>query len=340
MRQQPLPFNPADSDAAAQDLRQAFEAWVASPPRLSGRGRGIHATSIHVYRDMWGSFVDYCVPERPTGSRHVHIDPISALTPQDLQSFLEDTPVRPRNGDLSPRYAWRLLHLIDRVLAFAAARRGQAAPLAARILLDSAPYRHANASAKTPLPQVLSEPEAQALIAHLQAGPPPASSWKLCRDGAAAALLLGAGLSPGEVRALQMQDQDFAMPGDMAPAILRVPADANSPSHEASVAPWARAVLHRWLLTRRTQGIEGPWVFPSTRAGKPWAHPSCHKALVGVLEAAGIAGGAPFRLRHTFAVRQLRAGLPEADVARCLGLADTQALQRYQPWLTTPLPVV
>lgn len=291
---------------------------------------------------MWGSFVDFCLPPATDGSsRHLHLDPVTALSPEALQSFLDGSPTRPRNGDLSLRYAWRMLHLIDRVLAFMADSRLQPRPMAARTLLDRPPYRHANASSQTPLPEVLNESETTRLIQHLQSLTASAdSSWKTHRDHAAAAVMLGAGLSPGEVRALQLDEQHPPGRPGALPFALQVPADANSPAHEAPVAPWAREVLARWLDTRQSLAIPGPCLFPSTSTGKPWAHPSCHKALVAVLMAAGIPGGAPFRLRHTFALRQLRAGLPEADLARCLGLADTQPLQRYRPWLTTPLPVV
>lgn len=60
-----------------------------------------------------------------------------------------------------------------------------------------------------------------------------------------------------------------------------------------------------------------------------------------VLGAAGLPGseGGSFRLRHTFALRQLRRAAPPEQVAQWLGLSDSTALARYQRVLTDPVEV-
>jgi site-specific recombinase XerD len=71
---------------------------------------------------------------------------------------------------------------------------------------------------------------------------------------------------------------------------------------------------------------------PVTRAGKAWSDTACYRACKAVLAAAGMdpdAGGV-FKLRHTFALRQLAKGKSEAEVARWLGLLDVSGMARYR----------
>jgi site-specific recombinase XerD len=55
-----------------------------------------------------------------------------------------------------------------------------------------------------------------------------------------------------------------------------------------------------------------------------------------MMEEAGVDGGSPFRLRHTFAVRQLLNGHAEEEVARWMGYADTGPMKRYRHVLAAP----
>jgi site-specific recombinase XerD len=61
-----------------------------------------------------------------------------------------------------------------------------------------------------------------------------------------------------------------------------------------------------------------------------------------VLAAAGVADteGGSFKLRHTFALRQLRRGTEPEQVAEWLGLSDAAALARYRKVLVAPVDVV
>jgi hypothetical protein len=164
-----------------------------------------------------------CVREflRPSGSRfrrptHTRLDLEEALTRSDLRLFLatagtgegEVAKPRTRKGDLSDRYAWRMLHLVDRVLSFGLSKSGEHATTAARELMQEEPFRYANAGDRDPVAEVLADADARRLIGHVTAIRSQeldvSFSWKEARDRTAVALMLGAGLSPGDLRALEM----------------------------------------------------------------------------------------------------------------------------------------
>mgnify|MGYP001136806569 CR=1 FL=1 len=97
------------------------------------------------------------------------------------------------------------------------------------------------------------------------------------------------------------------------------------------MAPWAAELLRYWLTVRAEAGIPGPYLFPSTRGGKQWQRASQYACATRVLEDAGVDSreGGSFRLRHTFALRQLRRGTPPDQVARWLGI-EPKKMKRYE----------
>ena len=109
----------------------------------------------------------------------------------------------------------------------------------------------------------------------------------------------------------------------------------------APLADWAAAVLARWLALRQTQALGGTWLLPSTRSGKPWGKVAQYEAARRVLADAGLDpdGGGSFRLRHSFALRQLQQGHDPALVAGWLGVVDPQVMLRYQRVLPAAWPV-
>ncbi|MEY2872991.1 MAG: hypothetical protein RLZZ373_362 [Pseudomonadota bacterium] len=347
-------FSTSDGDQLADALQSQFATWLASSPARGPRQQGaLREESAQIYADMWQAFIAYCAPfgEDPA-TRSVHLDPGQALTRGDLLSFLAFAAVRPQrqsrtgreHAELTPRYAWRLLQLIDRVLNHGRDASGLDPVEAPLLLMQEAPYRYANASALTPVPDVLTDAQAVALIQHCTAlkalDVSGGATWKVIRDRAAVALMLGAGLAPGQVRVMTVGD--VAIDGGSEAGVpwrLSVAADGSSSAHQVPIAPWAARQLKFWLDVRASQGPamqQSGWVFPSTTAGKPWSHPACHRAAVSVMEEAGVQGGSPFRLRHTFAVRQLLNGHTEEEVARWMGYADTGPMKRYRHVLAAP----
>lgn len=346
-------FAASDGDDLAALLEGAFASWVASAPaRGPGTSGALRDESAQIYADMWHAFVLYCAPfDADSGQRTIRFDPLRELDRAVLLDFLDHGATRPlrqvRTGQsqaaLSLRYAWRLLQLIDRVVNHARERQGQEPLQAARALMAEAPYRYANAAALTPVPDVLDDAQAQGLIDHVTAftdiDPAAGVTWKVLRDRCAVALMLGAGLAPGQVRALALDD--VSVDGEGMPWRLRVAADGSCAEHHTPIAPWSARQLRFWLRVRSRLGSEAEqsrWLFPSTATGKAWSHPACHRSAVAVLDAVGVEGGTPFRLRHTFAVRQLQSGHAEDEVARWMGYADTAPLRRYRHVLTAPAP--
>jgi integrase len=347
-------FSTSDGDHLADALQAQFTAWLASSPARGPRQQGaLREESAQIYADMWQAFIADCAPfDGDSGIRSVCLDPAEALSREDLLAFLAFAAVRPQrqsrtgraHAELTPRYAWRLLQLIDRVLNLGREEGGLTPVDAPLLLMQEAPYRYANATALTPVPDVLTDTQALALIRHCTAvaalDVPGGVTWKVVRDRAAVALMLGAGLAPGQIRVLTVKE--VAVDGGPVAGVpwrLSVAADGSSAAHQVPIAPWAAGQLKFWLAVRAAQGAamqQSGWVFPSTTAGKPWSHPACHRAAVSVMEEAGVEGGSPFRLRHTFAVRQLLSGHAEEEVARWMGYADIGPMKRYRHVLTAP----
>lgn len=270
------------------------------------------------------------------------------IRPNDLNANDLDCFLISRGGAdaITERHAWRFLRLVDRILeaCTSATHSNQAA---AELLARRPDYRYANAADKDLLPDYLAPTEAARLVSYLssnflgQSTAP--TTWKTLRDRASVALMLGSGITPGELRALSIGDAQIS--GGRNPNVpwkLRVHEQTRSHSRETPIAQWAGKLLASWLAARSEQGIPGPWMFPSTRRGTDWGKGSQYKATKEVLAAAGIEGvdGGSFRLRHTFALRQLRRGTSPEEVAKWLGVSDPDVMARYQRVLMDPVEVV
>lgn len=332
----------AADGASPLEYEHALRDWLADGSRT---GRLRHDSSAEVYEHMWSALAAWCV------GRGIAL---GAITAADLDAYL-----RSRGGtdDLSARYAWRLLRLVDRVLGHHGRTRRAPPVTAAADLLASRPdLRYANAHDADPLPETLPAFEAKRLVAYLSdvrprrgadgAGPAsaPGRAWQEVRNRASVGLMLGAGATPGDVRHLELDGvvaDGGALPG--VPWKLRLAGNGNSPAHEAPIAPWAGHLLAYWLRVRAEQRIPGAMVFPSTRSsGKPWGKVAQYNAARDVLRAAGIddVEGGSYRLRHTFAIRQLRRGKSDDEVARWLGVSDPGVMARYRRVLPAPADVV
>lgn len=324
---------PAAGSALVSSFEAAWSDWQAGEQRA---GRLQQQSSVEVYGAMWSALAAWCIGNGI---------PIEKLTADDLERFL-----RSRGGvdDISDRHAWRFLRLVDRVLACRARITGTPTNLAAVLLLDLRPeYRYANSADKDPLPTFLPAGEAKRLVTYLSAVRPgraaAGQAWQEVRNRAGVALMLGAGITPGEVRALELNDA--VIDGGRAKGVpwkLRIQGHTSTPTRETPLAPWAGQLLAYWFGIRAEQGIPGDVLFPSTRSGKVWSKVSQYNATKEVLQAAGIddVEGGSFRLRHTFALRQLRRGKAPSEVARWLGVTDPAVMARYQRVMPAPLDVV
>ncbi|NRF65627.1 tyrosine-type recombinase/integrase [Aquincola sp. S2] len=328
------------SDSPLPAFRDGFERWLAQARHAGTLARD---SSEEVYRHLWSVLTKWCVSQNPP----LHLE---TLTAADLEAFIASRcGAEGPDQELSPRYVWRLLHLVDRVLNQRGRRLARPANLAAAELLDSRPdWRYANASDADPLPEHLNAAQARQLVDHLsQARPragqrPAVQGWQELRNRCAVALQLGAGLGPGDVRGLTLSSVVIAggRRKDL-PWKLQVEATGSAPAHEAPIAAWAGLLLRHWLEVRAHNGIAGEQLFPSTKSGKPWGKVAQYQAVKQVLGAAGfdhdVVRGGSFRLRHTFALRQLRRGRSVDEVARWLGIVDAASMSRYQRVLYAPV---
>lgn len=333
-------------DASSDTHQAAFERWLAER-RDTGALR--QPSSIQVYRDMWSSFTAWCLGQAPAVT-------LASLDTGDLRAFQQARfGMKSADLSLSPRHSLRLLRLIDRVLRHHAAATGARMNTAAADWIAAQPHvRYAEAAHADPLPDYLSVSEARHLITFLSdARPRPAAtgarrdgqaalSWQQLRNRVAVALQLGAGLTPGDVRVLTLQAPTSQ--GGRAqhrPWKLAVPGNGNSPARETPIAPWAGELLQHWLQVRAESKIAGNFLFPSTRTGKPWSKEAQYLAAKQVFEDAGMSGteGGSFRLRHTFALRQLRRGTDTEQVARWLGI-EAEAMGKYRRVVAGPERVV
>lgn len=319
------------------DLHLAFETWCAHQ-RQSGRLR--RGSSEAVYRAMWHALSAWSVVQVPPLR-------LADLQPPALSAYLASrTGLLLADGVLTPRYQHRLLSLVRRVQLHRAWLRAQAGPaMAARVepmpvrLPQAALPLLAAADTAEPLLHLTPAEDQQLQRLLCDAATTPGGRWQTQRDRCAVALQLGAGLGPGDVRALRLRDVIVdGGPVPHQPWQLRVAANGSAPAHVPPLAAWAGALLAQWLQRRQTESLGGDWLFPSTRSGKPWGKVAQYEAARRVLADAGLNadGGGSFRLRHTFALRQLAHGHDEALVSRWLGVIDPAVMARYQRLLGVP----
>jgi integrase len=332
--------SPAEPGELLHAFARAFASWIAN---MRSNGQLTRDTSEVTYEELWGVLVKWCLTQVPP-VRLEHVDEAA------LEACIASRHGAASAGDdLSPRYVWRFLSLIDRVLAHLARQQGGAPnPAAANLLASRPKWRFANAASADELPEHLPALRAKQLVAFLSEARPRAGghhaklTWHELRNRASVGLQLGAGLTPGDVRAVLTGD--VAVEGGRLPGVpwkLAVPGDGSSPARETPIAPWAGQLLRHWMQVRLELGILGPYLFPSTKVGKQWNKVPQYLAAKAVLMAAGfpeeLASGGSFRMRHTFALRQLRRGQSASDVARWLGVVDPAVMARYRRVLVAPV---
>ena len=321
-------------------LAAMFDAWASSKAM---ERRSLSEPTEAVQRAMWGAFSAWCIKQE--------VDP-TALSAAELDGYLRSREGTVPASELTPRYAWRLVTLVDRILNHDASALGRASNSAAKDLLASYPdLKHANAESMEPAPEILTDAEDCTLVAFLEGSAPAATApesaqswvrWQDIRNRAGVALQRGAGLTPLEIRTLKVGNVFVDRDPAKGPWKVRAPATGSVQEHDAPLARWGRPLLTYWMRLRSDLGIPGDWLFPSTRTGKPWGKTAQFEAVAEVLEGAGLTGlkGGSYRLRHTFAVRQLsRPQKTEEEVAAWMGI-DVSEMKRYRGILMGPVDVL
>ncbi len=172
------------------------------------------------------------------------------------------------------------------------------------------------------------------------------------RERAILAVLLGGGLRVAETANLQVADIIEDLDGGVA---LFVRQGKGRKDRVVPVGPEVDALLRDYLVTtRRYLGGEGPIFQAKDRGARSretagLSTRAISRMVVAVARSAGIAAKrvTPHSLRHTYAVRCLRAGGNVVAVARLVGHANIVTTQRYVDHLATselratvpPLPI-
>lgn len=305
-----------------------LNTWLEEGERV---GRIQRLGSIEVYRAMWIAFGHWAQDKGLS---------LRQITGADIADYLT---ARGGTHELTSRYAWRLANLIDRILAHDARQSGCTKSLAAVEFLHQHPtIRFANSRKHVELPEYLDATEARQLVAFLNEPRRSTSTvtWQEARNRAVVAVMLGAGLTPAEVQSLKIEDV-VSDRTTQEPWKLRVAGSSKAKPRQAPCARWTGQVLNHWLAVRNAQGIPGEMLFPSTKStGKPLGKVALYNATNQVLSAAGLATGqgGSFKLRHTFAVRQLKRGHSLSEIANWLGIDPMQA-QRYRFIICAPVSI-
>lgn len=322
-----------DFPLKAYDL--ALTSWLEARQR---EGSGYRSSTVALYTEMWSSFVAWCCGQSPAV-------PITAVSKKVLEAFRQSR-LGLKQDAITPLHSLRLLRLIDKVLKHMPPSGPGSANTAAIEAIEAEPeIRYAASSSAEPQLQALDGAQTRQLMRHLSGTRPRLGredaglTWQHLRNQVAVSLQLGAGLGPAELRFL-MLGSVVVSSGRLTdrPWKLRVPLIGGAPSHDAPMALWAAQRLQHWLRVREGEGIEGQWLFPSTRSGKQWGKVAQYNAAKQVLQEAGledVAGGS-FVLRHTFALRQLRRGTEPEEVAKWMGVTDPKVMARYARALQGP----
>ncbi len=328
-------------DAYFESLRQRLNKWGQISP--------VHEHSLSTYASMWTAFAVFCA------DMQVPLDDISRSHIEDFlnkRSSARGARAKVRNtgldadgkkssakpagtAELTPRHKWRIVRLIDHVLEHSARVRGKPRNDAARQMLDNPDLRFVNTEQNDPLPVFLRRVDAERVIGYckliLRDDECQKVSWQEVRNRALVATVLGAGLTPLDVRKLRLEDVITDTVGAFG---LRVKGNGNSPARETPIAEWARVILERWIWARAVCNVKGDLMFPSTASGDEMSKQGLHVIGKNVLAAAGVspelAKGGLYCLRHSFAVRQIvYGGKSEKEVARFLGITDASWARRY-----------
>lgn len=148
------------------------------------------------------------------------------------------------------------------------------------------------------------------------------------RNRALLALLWGSGLRIAEALALRPKDVDLER------GTVTVLHGKGDKRRVLGVPPGAQALLEIWLAERRTLGTTPTQpvfcVISKGRIGRPIHSAYIREAIKDYGQRAGIDKRChPHGLRHSFAVRKARAGVPVTVIQKMLGHTSLATTERY-----------
>lgn len=143
------------------------------------------------------------------------------------------------------------------------------------------------------------------------------------RDATIVSVLAYAGLRPGELRGLRWRH--------VGERTLLVDAEKTGARRKIRLLSPLRADLHDWRVSSKEPPTDA-WVFPAVD-GAPWSANAFEKwrrrVFTPAIKEAGIDGGRPYDLRHSFASLLLHEGRSVIYVARQLGHGAELTMRVY-----------
>ncbi|MGF6782430.1 tyrosine-type recombinase/integrase [Paraburkholderia sp. GAS334] len=284
----------------------AYREWQAHDAAGADR-RPFAARSVVQHTAMFDRFLRYLVARGTT---------VAAFDAAHLESFFADVDNRCAPGTTTHvRYA-KLVDRLCRYLVELGVRRGN--PAADFVRKEQWPEDE-------PQPLFLDPAADERLQSHIQ--PQGADNDREARNRAIVALLLGTGITAGEIR--------VARAGHLVIDAVRphifVPKRGARAERKVTLQGFAIAALERWLLVSQCDEAE-QLLFPAPKAGKP-----INDMLLGIivreaLEAVDFCAPdmSPRILRNTYARRQLLSGRNNEDVSRLLGLVSQRTVVRLR----------
>lgn len=285
----------------------------------------LSASSAKVYLTMFSAFARWMVVNEVT---------LFTLSADDLSRFLNqgargEQNARRLNSGIRVRY----LRLIERVLDHLGI-----APNAAQAACFALYKARAKNDGASDAPKALLEEGEQAAFFRALPQVRPASNasaqWKVRRDRALQAVMLGAGLKVSEALALRKDqlgrvDANGSMPIQLdAGAANRV-----TRPHRTYLRPIGVPEVLDWLAVRNDEGDSGKLLFPAARGTNTLLDPAtAYRKVKATFERAGIDpsrwGGRT--LRNSFAVRELEETRSIELVSELMGHRLLRSTQAYQ----------
>ena len=330
-----------------RDLLGAYRRFMASPS--ANGGKGFTEESRKVYGAMLSKFCRFSLSfsvNPAEANEHLIGLFIEFLERQHIQKVnikVHGSQVsRGSDAGGAKRQIRRYLQVLAKVMDVLVVHgvRDESEGNPARTLLNRLP-----AEPDRPIPSALipvNECQLQRDLAISRVVSEVNQTWRGLRDTAICELISGSGLTSRQIRELLTQDVQQGL-SDSPPWIYPSPARPNQRIvAKVPLTDSALSVLRKWIEFREDH-IPGVVLFPGTMGGETMSQASVYRAVREHLAKAQSSTQhnlpnhlGPRTLRHTFAVRQLRAGKPLPVLQQWLGHSKPSSTSIYEKAVLDP----
>lgn len=285
----------------------------------------ISPDSATVYQDMFAKFMRWLMETNQLT--------LLSLTETQFYAFLTQ-PDAKGNPELQSAIQYRYVRLIEKVYEHL-----QITPNPAKAVIFKAFQQELRLTGRNMQGMALTDSEVAQFIDALPVSEAQVrpdrihAGWKKRRDRALQCVMLGAGLRVAEAVGLHVDEISPTQDLDGSLKITIRPDDKHATSYEHVTFLRSELVsdVLAWLAERPMIGIDGTFLFPSSKAGM-LNKSTVYAQVKRTFERAGIdidrMGGRT--LRNTFAVRDIHRGIDIEIVQKKLGLAEERSALAYK----------